>query len=593
MDLLQVKELRKHHSHCSLALMATTARGEGDPDSDDLPSLLAQQNQELMAAHSLQSDLDFAFLLQLQEALSASLSLRTSQPPPPPPPTSTPPQPLQNDTVFSLASQELSKLQQESLDHKRCLLETQKLKEDLKRRVHDEKFARKIATIPEDKWAEWGDLFERPFGEGSSKQVISGETDSEDDVVDDVSSDEDECEFRIYFKGLISEEKVENEKSNYAGIGVAICDSRDNLILEIKKPLTGVGLSKQAAELKALIEGLSAALSLELNRVEFFCDYYPIYQYVTRRWPSKQRKISMLVNQVILLQRKFTYCRATLVARNDIKYAFKLAREAIVSQVTRSVEENRGKTVKETCVICFEDTDCQSMFSVDGCMHRYCFSCMKQHVEVKLLQGMVPKCPHEGCKSELIVDSCKKFLTLKMIETLKSRIKEASIPVTEKVYCPYPRCSALMSRREVSEYAKDLVAAERSGVRKCVKCHGLFCINCRVPWHSNMTCQDYKSKNPNPTAEDLKLKSLATRNLWRQCVKCNHIIELSEGCYHMTCRCGYEFCYNCGAEWKNKKATCSCPLWEEDLIWHDNRDSDEEEEEEEEEEEDSDEDWFF
>jgi hypothetical protein len=29
------------------------------------------------------------------------------------------------------------------------------------------------------------------------------------------------------------------------------------------------------------------------------------------------------------------------------------------------------------------------------------------------------------------------------------------------------------------------------------------------------------------------------------------------------CRCGYEFCYTCGAEWKNKKATCSCPIWDE------------------------------
>ena len=27
-------------------------------------------------------------------------------------------------------------------------------------------------------------------------------------------------------------------------------------------------------------------------------------------------------------------------------------------------------------------------------------------------------------------------------------------------------------------------------------------------------------------------------------------------------RCGYEFCYTCGAEWKEKKATCSCPLWD-------------------------------
>ncbi|OMO77266.1 Zinc finger, C6HC-type [Corchorus olitorius] len=515
-------------------MAATVGSADSNPDpDDDLLSLLSRQHKELMAAHSLESDLDIAFNLQLQEALSASLSLHTSHPPPPPPPPIPATPPSLNDTVFSLASKELSKTHQESLDHKRCLLETHKLKEDLNRRVHDEKFARLIARIPEEQWAEWGDSLERPFGEGCSK-AMQCEDDDEYDIDD--FSDDDECEFRIYVKGLVSEEKVGNEKSKFAGIGVAICDFRDNLILEIKKPLVGDGLNKQAAELKALIEGLNAALSLELNRVQFYCDYYPIYQYVTRRWPPKQRKISMLVNQVLLLQRKFTYCSPKYVPRNDIKYAFKLAREAIDSQVTRPVEQNHVKTVKETCFICLEDTGFGSMFSVDGCMHRYCFSCMKQHVEVKLLHGMVPKCPHEGCKSELKVDSCGKFLTPKTVETLKHRIKEASIPVSERVYCPYPRCSALMSKSEVLGYTKDvLVGAERSGARKCVKCHGLFCINCKVPWHSNMTCHDYKRRNPNPPAEDLKLKSLATMNLWRQCVKCSHMIELSEGCFHITC----------------------------------------------------------
>lgn len=31
----------------------------------------------------------------------------------------------------------------------------------------------------------------------------------------------------------------------------------------------------------------------------------------------------------------------------------------------------------------------------------------------------------------------------------------------------------------------------------------------------------------------------------------------------------YESCYTCGEEWKDKKATCSCPLWEERNIIHD------------------------
>lgn len=197
----------------------------------------------------------------------------------------------------------------------------------------------------------------------------------------------------------------------------------------------------------------------------------------------------------------------------------------------------------ETCVICLDEIDVGQIFSVDGCLHRYCFSCMKQHVEVKLLNGMLPKCPHEGCNSELKIETSRKFLTPKLIEIMSQRLEEASIPVTEKIYCPYPDCSALMSKSEVLEYSKRTLfgIAEVLGVRKCSKCENLFCINCKVPWHSNTSCLDYKRRNPYPPAADAKLKTLADKNLWRQCVKCNHMIELESGCYHMTCRCLISF----------------------------------------------------
>ncbi|KAL6640646.1 hypothetical protein ACP70R_021769 [Stipagrostis hirtigluma subsp. patula] len=43
--------------------------------------------------------------------------------------------------------------------------------------------------------------------------------------------------------------------------------------------------------------------------------------------------------------------------------------------------------------------------------------------------------------------------------------------------------------------------------------------------------------------EDARLQNLAKQRLWRQCVRCKHMIELAEDCYHMTCVCGYQFCY--------------------------------------------------
>lgn len=244
-----------------------------------------------------------------------------------------------------------------------------------------------------------------------------------------------------------------------------------------------------------------------------------------------------MVKQVSYLREKFTYCQPSIVSRTDIKFAFKLAREAIISQVNKAKELNNSNII-EACVICLEETNISQIFSIDDCKHRYCFSCMKQHVEVKLLHGLLPNCPHEGCKTELKMDSCSKFLTPRLLDIMGQRLKEASIPATEKVYCPFPKCSALMSKKEVLEFSKRVLVGpgEGSGARKCIKCNSYFCINCKAPWHNNMTCFDYKMRNPHRQIEEAKLKRLAAMNLWRQCVKCNHMIELAAGCYHMTCR---------------------------------------------------------
>eukprot|EP00262_Sarcandra_glabra_P016387 TRINITY_DN5329_c0_g1_i1.p1 TRINITY_DN5329_c0_g1~~TRINITY_DN5329_c0_g1_i1.p1 ORF type:complete len:550 (-),score=87.71 TRINITY_DN5329_c0_g1_i1:261-1910(-) len=521
-------------------------------DGDELQTLVSEQQKQLMAASDLESDLDLAFRLQLQEAMVASL---IDQPSSSSSSSTTLPPPLPDSEdhishIMKIQTLELDKFQQERKDREQSEAEMLRISEDLKRRIHDEKFAREINEMPEEDWEEFGDNFEKPM------EAI-------------------EEPFRLYFKGLVSQELVNGSVVSLSAIGVTVCDPRDKIVLKIQKPLYGV-TSRGVAETKALIEGLSAVISLDIKNIDVVFDYVPLYNHIRGRWAVKQRKIANLVSQVLLLQRKLERCHMSLLARCHVKFVFKMARDEIDTQLTKHVEPTASKNVKEACSICLEDADASQMFSVDGCLHRYCFSCMKQHVEVKLLHGMMPGCPHEGCNMKLDVNSSKKFLTPKLTQIMIERIKEASIPETEKFYCPYPKCSALMSRSDIirppQESSSIHQAVIRSVIRKCIKCNGLFCLNCKVPWHVKMTCHEYKLSHPYARAEDAKLQSLAKQKLWRQCVKCNHMIELAEGCFHMTCRCGYEFCYTCGAEWRNKKATCSCPLWDEDYILYDEDD---------------------
>ncbi|KAL9293913.1 putative ribonuclease H domain, IBR domain, E3 ubiquitin ligase RBR family [Arabidopsis thaliana] len=150
----------------------------------------------------------------------------------------------------------------------------------------------------------------------------------------------------------------------------------------------------------------------------------------------------------------------------------------------------------------------------------------------KLAKESISIRPHDGCKSILSLKSCSHLLTPKLEEMWEHRIKEEFIPVCDRFHCPNPRCWALMSKTELVESTED-------GVRRCCfKCRKAFCINCKVLWHSDLSCKEYKTLGRNP------------KTISRQCKKCQHMIKLSHKTINVYCRCVYSFCYTCGAQWK-------------------------------------------
>ncbi|KAF5766123.1 putative E3 ubiquitin ligase RBR family [Helianthus annuus] len=92
---------------------------------------------------------------------------------------------------------------------------------------------------------------------------------------------------------------------------------------------------------------------------------------VSGRWPPKQQKTIDILHHVNLLWNSFTYCRLYLVDRKDINFAFKLAREAISSQISKVVSTQEKL---EKCVICLDDKSIDQFLSTEGCTHRCCYS---------------------------------------------------------------------------------------------------------------------------------------------------------------------------------------------------------------------------
>lgn len=181
---------------------------------------------------------DVAFDLQVEEAIAASLLNGADVP---------------NDAVIN----NLSEYELELLNQYTAEAEAERLRLDLCRQVHDRAFACEILNVPEEEWGKNGDNFSRPYGEGSSKS--KGEW----------------LRFRVYVKGLM--------EGVAGGIGVAICDENDGLVFELIKGLSGNDqqVNQEMVELKALIEGLDAALMLDMKRVTIYTDNQWLYNNVS------------------------------------------------------------------------------------------------------------------------------------------------------------------------------------------------------------------------------------------------------------------------------------------------------------------------
>lgn len=118
-------------------------------------------------------------------------------------------------------------------------------------------------------------------------------------------------------------------------------------------------------------------------------------------WRPRQKRLVDLINEAFSAKQKFEQSEILCVARTQVNYVTKLATDSLHTQIAKAAVVSAGKEKKENCTICLEDTDVSKIHAVEGCAHRFCFSCMKEHVKVKLLHGMLPACPQDGCTTKL------------------------------------------------------------------------------------------------------------------------------------------------------------------------------------------------
>ncbi|KAJ9213254.1 hypothetical protein DTO166G4_5061 [Paecilomyces variotii] len=198
---------------------------------------------------------------------------------------------------------------------------------------------------------------------------------------------------------------------------------------------------------------------------------------------------------------------------------------------------------KITCLTCFSDDIPVSKSAKLACSHRMCHACLKRIFTLSVTdpQHMPPRC----CTSQHIpLRHVDKLFDTKF--KIKWNKKYQEYTTKNRIYCPTKGCGEWIKPDHIFVDTSGGASGGRK-YGKCSRCKTKVCCTCNGIWHSGKEC---------PKDEDTKrFVEVAKEKGWQRCHSCSAMVELKEGCNHMTCRCTAEFCMICGSKWK----TCDCP----------------------------------
>ncbi|KAI9172024.1 tRNA-dihydrouridine(20a/20b) synthase [Paramyrothecium foliicola] len=194
---------------------------------------------------------------------------------------------------------------------------------------------------------------------------------------------------------------------------------------------------------------------------------------------------------------------------------------------------NEPDTLVE-CVSCLDEFPSKAMVRVP--CHHYCTDCF-----IRLITAAVEneqQWPAKCCLNPIPFRTVLRIVPNDLRNRFQERSREWNIPIAERVYCHAADCGIWIMPDYISP-----------GIRqgRCENGHWT-CTICRGPIHGNEDCPD--------DPDMILTNSLAEEEGWKRCDRCHALVEHKEACQHMTCRCGNQFCYVCGATWR----TCACTV---------------------------------
>jgi len=193
-----------------------------------------------------------------------------------------------------------------------------------------------------------------------------------------------------------------------------------------------------------------------------------------------------------------------------------------------------------SCICCREEFDEAKALHGLPCGHTYCAGCL--HVMVSQSGTDESKMPPRCCTQPIPGPTVRAVLAREEQQAFLKAVLQFSTPWEARIFCPNTTCGEFIPPRSRIDpkHPFDVV---------CRACRTPVCVMCKR--HAHPVGRD--------CPEDWELEAvvkLGEKSGWRRCYKCRTLVELSQGCTHMTCRCKAQFCYICGAVWDG---SIGCP----------------------------------
>jgi ariadne-1 len=175
------------------------------------------------------------------------------------------------------------------------------------------------------------------------------------------------------------------------------------------------------------------------------------------------------------------------------------------------------------------------------CRHFYCKNCWKAYLEEQII-SYGPNTISTKCMNP----KCKQIVPRTLFGMLLSEEKYTRYEYFFLKSCVEQNPKYSFCPRDCGAIVKYLDYGFPSTAVHC-QCGFDFCFACGQEKHKPCSCEELKKWRIQETSQDEAFKLIESTA--KKCPHCHEYVTRNDGCNHMRCRCGKDWCWMCRKDW--------------------------------------------